>query len=175
MENGRCATKLAKDSSTAGGKIVRRSDGALLVSQRNYALGLEPIYINKARRSNPEAKATPLERRELKSGNGKVAWLTRGTRMDLAFQLARSQQRVDADDLCVEDLLEFNSMVNNAKKDEVDLIFLPICLDSLVVIAIGDASHGNVGKNKTKSQAGLIILLADNVNGKFFSRGERKE
>jgi len=86
-----------------GRVITRRADGALTVSQKNYALGLEPLFINKLRRSQPGAWATPEERRQLKSGNGKVAWLVRGSRMDLAFQLARSQQRVDSDDLCVED------------------------------------------------------------------------
>ena len=153
-----------------GRVISRRSDGALVVSQRNYALGLEPLYIAKERRRTPEAKVTAEERQQLRSGNGKVAWLTRSTRMDLAFQLARSQQVVDDPDLTVESLLEFNRMVNNAKKDEVNLVYFPVDLKEPIVLAIGDASWGNVGSKKTKSQAGYIILVADNRDDKFMKK-----
>ena len=44
-------------------------------------------------------------------------------------------------------------------------------MDGAVVLAIGDSSHANVGKNKTGSQAGLVVLVAENRTALL--RGEK--
>ena len=62
-------------------------------------------------------------------------------------------------------------MVSDAKTDEVTITFKNIDLSEAAIVAIGDSSFANVGKSKTASQAGLIILLAEN-KGNEFLRGE---
>ena len=63
------------------------------------------------------------EEEALRSGNGKVQWMVRSSRMDLAFRLAESQTRAIDDDLKVQDLLDFNKMVADAKTQKVKLTF----------------------------------------------------
>ena len=103
----------------------------------------------------------------MRSGNGKISWLVRSSRMDLAFRLVESQTRAVDDELAVKDLLDYNRIVEDARKDKVEVKFMPIPMENMAVIAVGDSSFSNVGKNKTASQAGLIILVADNAEGLF--------
>ena len=65
-------------------------------------------------------------------------------------------------------------MVSDAKSEEVDIIYRMIDLSEAVVVAIGDSSFANVGKSKTASQAGLIILFAENNGNKFLKGGAAK-
>ncbi|CAK0866772.1 unnamed protein product [Prorocentrum cordatum] len=90
--------------------------------------------------------------------------------MDLPFRLVESQARAHDSDLKVQDLLDFNKLVSDAKTDHVDITFQKLEMD-VIVVAVGDSSHGNVGKTKTASQAGLAILLADNTDDRFL-RGQ---
>ena len=65
-------------------------------------------------------------------------------------------------------------MVSDAKTDDVEIIFRKIDLDHAAVVAIGDSSFANVGKNKTASQAGLVVLIADNKDDKFLKGNARR-
>ncbi|CAK0806782.1 unnamed protein product [Prorocentrum cordatum] len=147
--------------------LKQNDDGTIKCSQREYTESIGKIPISAERRRNKEAKATAEERALLHSGNGQIQWLVRSTRMDLAFRLVESQTRAHDSDLKVQDLLDFNKLVSDAKTDHVDITFQKINMDDAIVVAIGDSSHGNVGKTKTASQAGLVILLADNKDNKF--------
>ena len=84
-----------------------------------------PIPISKERRLNKDARATPSEREALQSGNGKLAWLVRSSRMDLAFRLVESQTRAQDTDLSVKDLLAYNKVVRDAKTDSIEFTFGP--------------------------------------------------
>ncbi|CAK0847357.1 unnamed protein product [Prorocentrum cordatum] len=145
--------------------LKQRDDGTIACSQREYTESIEKIPISNERRKDKEAKATPEERAMLHSGNGQIQWLVRSTRMDLAFRLVGSQARAHDSDLKVQ--LDFNKLVSDAKTDHVDITFKKINIDDAIVVAVGDSSHGNVGKTKTASQAGLVILLADNKDDQF--------
>ncbi|CAK0798712.1 unnamed protein product [Prorocentrum cordatum] len=147
--------------------LKQRDDGTITCSRREYTESIEKIPISNERRKDKEAKATPEERAMLHSGNGQIQWLVRSTRMDLAFRLVESQARAHDSDLRVQDLLDFNKLVSDAKTDHVDITFQKIYIDDSIVVAVGDSSHGNVGKTKTASQAGLVILLADNKDDQF--------
>ncbi|CAK0825490.1 unnamed protein product [Prorocentrum cordatum] len=147
--------------------LKQNDDGTITCSQKEYTESIEKIPISSERRKDKEAKATAEERAMLHSGNGQIQWLVRSTRMDLAFRLVESQARAHDSDLKVQDLLDFNKLVSDAKTDHVDITFQKINIDDAIVVAVGDSSHGNVGKTKTASQAGLVILLADNKDDKF--------
>ena len=144
-----------------GRNIMRKSDGAIVVSQRNYALSLEPIALTKDRKRTPTVTVTPKEWAELRSGGPKMAWLVRGTRPDLAFRTALIQQTVNDPELTVQAILDYNKLVEDAKKHHQEVVFYPIDLSQAVVLAIGDASFMNVGRDKTKSQAGHIVAVTD--------------
>ena len=119
-----------------GRNIMRRPDGAVVVSQRNYALGLEPIFLSKDRKKVPSAVITPKERAELRSGGPKMAWLVRGTRPDLAFRTALTQQTVNDPQLTVQAIIDYNKLVDDAKKHHQEVVFWPIDLQEAVVLAI---------------------------------------
>eukprot|EP00974_Lingulodinium_polyedra_P080741 7823490-Lingulodinium_polyedra.AAC.1 len=78
---------------------------------------------------------------------------------------------VDDKNLAVQHILDFNKMVNDAKKDEVEMVYYPMDLSEPLILAVGDSSWANVtGPNETeriRSQAGYVILLADNRQGAF--------
>ncbi|CAK0903395.1 unnamed protein product, partial [Prorocentrum cordatum] len=147
--------------------LKQRDDGTITCSQREYTESIEKIPISNERRKDKEARATPEERAMLHSGNGQIQWLVRSTRVDLAFRLVQSQARARDSDLRVQDLLDFNKPVSDAKTDHVDITFQKINIDDAIVVAVGDSSRGNVGKTKTATQAGLVILLADNEDDQF--------
>ena len=155
-----------------GKTIVRQQDMTLAIDQKEYVDGMTRIPLTKERRADKEALATAKEREQLRSGNGKVSWLVRSTRMDLAFKLVESQTRALDPELKVKDLIAFNSLVTYAKSEVVRIYLQNIDLDKATVLAIGDSSFANAGKLKTASQAGLVIMLADNADGKLES-GEK--
>ncbi|CAK0884198.1 unnamed protein product, partial [Prorocentrum cordatum] len=135
-----------------GGFLKQSGDGTITCSQREDTESIEDIPISNERRKDKEAKATPEERAMLHSGNGQIQWLVRSTRSGPAgLQLGFNS----------------NKLVSDAKTDHVDIIFQNINIDDAIVVAVGDSSHGNVGKTKTASQAGLVILLADNKDDQF--------
>ena len=140
--------------------VQKQADGSLKCGQNEYVESLMPIPISKERRLNKDARATPTEREALQSGNGKLAWLVRSSRMDLAFRLVESQTRAQDTDLSVKDLLAYKKVVRDAKADSIEFTFWPMDILKGALLAFGDSSFANVGKNRTSSQAGLILMCA---------------
>ncbi|CAK0852939.1 unnamed protein product [Prorocentrum cordatum] len=88
--------------------------------RKEYTESIEKIHISAERRKTKEAKATLEERAMLHSGKGQIQWLVRSTRMDLAPRLVESQARAHDSDLTVQDLLDYNKLVSDAKTDHVE-------------------------------------------------------
>ena len=151
--------------------IQRQADGSLKCGQNEYSESLMPIPISKERRLNKDARATPSEREALQSGNGKLAWLVRSSRMDLAFRLVESQTRAQDNAVCfrVTHNLVVSKQILHRKVRE--FTFWPMDILKGVLLAFGDSSFANVGKNRTSSQAGLIIMYA--ADREALLRGER--
>ncbi|CAK0858741.1 unnamed protein product, partial [Prorocentrum cordatum] len=145
----------------------QNDDGAIICSKKEYTESIENIPTSAERRKTKEAKATAEARAMLHSGNGQIKWLVRSTRMVLAFRLVESQARARDSDLKAQDLLDYNKLVSDAQTDHVDITFWKLDMDNVVAAAVGDSSHGNVGKTTTASQAGLVILLADSTDDQF--------
>ena len=61
----------------------------------------------------------------------------------------------------MESLKEFNSILADARRKPPTHIFHGVPLRDCVVIAVGDASLGNVGKTKTRSQGGSVTLIGE--------------
>jgi hypothetical protein len=96
----------------------------------------------------------------------------RGTRADLSFRCAVLQQSYGIEDMQVQSVLDYNKLVNDAKRETFDIVYYPIDMKTCGVVAFGDSSFANVGKNKTESQAGWLLMIVDNANGKFFQKWE---
>ena len=101
------------------------------------------------------------DRHALRSACGKLSWIVRGTRPDLAFREAVLQHAYNDADMKVRMILEHNKLVNDAKRDVFDIIYYPIDVSKAGVVAMGDASYANVGKNKTESQADWVLMLVE--------------
>ena len=133
------------------------------VSQRDYAMGLTRIYVGADRRAQPELPATPDEQSALRAGAGKVAWLVRNTRPDLAFRLAAMQQGINA--ATVQTVLDHNTLIGAAKKGAgLEITYVSLPLEQIVVIGWCDASFCNVSSGRSKesdlcleSQAGYVL------------------
>ena len=100
-----------------GKTISRGHDGRVIASQKNYALSMEHIHLDTARRRNPNATATLKERNALRSACGKLSWIVRGTRPDLAFRKAVLQHAYNDPNMKIKVILDHNRLVNDAKRD----------------------------------------------------------
>jgi hypothetical protein len=90
----------------------RGDDGRVVVPQRNHGLSVENLYLDTKRRRTPEARATLKERHDLRSGCGKIVWLSRGAPPDLGFRLAASQHCYNDEGMTVKSNLGHNKLAN---------------------------------------------------------------
>ncbi|CAK0849447.1 unnamed protein product, partial [Prorocentrum cordatum] len=58
----------------------------------------------------------------------------------------------------VQNLLDFNKLVSDAKTDRVDITFQK--LDNAIVVAVGGSSHGNVGKTRTVGYPDVEAIIS---------------
>ena len=99
----------------------------------------------------------------MQAGTGKIAWLVRSTRPDLAFKNVGIQQSMKK--ATVQTVLDFNLLVGDAKRDaHVSLTFRAMELEEMCVLGWTDAPFCNVGGEETTdgvnlaSQAGYVGL-----------------
>ena len=83
--------------------------------QADYTKTIKKIYLTKARRAEPGAEVTEVERGALRAGCGRIAWIARHTRPELAFGLQQLQQAVTR--ATVRDLMDYNLLVGKAHRD----------------------------------------------------------
>ena len=144
-----------------GRRVTRGHDGSVHLDMQDYIDSVSPIKLTSERARNLTAPVTELERAELRQGVPKLAWVMRGVNPYISFRVASLTQRLHDAELTVEAVKEFNSTLADAKRRAPTHIFHPINLRDAIVIAVGDASLANVGKTKTRSQAGSITLIAE--------------
>ena len=144
-----------------GRRVTRGEDGSVHLDMQSYVESVLPIKLDSTRKAKTEAKVTHEERSSLWSKVPQLAWLVRGVNPYISFRVATLQQRLHDVDLTVEAVKEFNSTLADAKRRMPTHVFHPIPLRDAVVIAVGDASLGNVGKTKTRSQGGCVTLIGE--------------
>lgn len=134
---------------------------------KEYHENLRPVPVPLHRRRDPEAPLTPGEQKQLRAILGSLQWMVSQVRVDLGFQLSALQ----GDRQVVQTLLKANALARQAKlNSDFALRYVPINLDSCGLLAVTDASLGNVCKGggsegeiveKVYSQATYFIMLAD--------------
>ena len=128
-----------------------------LLSQSKAAANLEMVFVDKERRSHPNAPLLPEEKSEYRSIIGSLAWLAQQTRHDIAVAVNTLAQRIEKAE--VQDLLQANAVVRMVQRS-VDRaivirrgIFDP---KDLALIGFGDASFAT--SEELKSQAGELLI-----------------
>ena len=129
------------------------------LTQKGYFDEVQPIPIDKKRKTQLGAPLTVHETKQLRSLIGKLAWPARETMPQIAFGVSEAQQKMA--EPVVARLLEINASLRKAKKIESSIccIKIPkIDLEKAVMVAFSDASFGNMPRHG--SQAGFMILVA---------------
>ena len=144
------------------------------VSQRDYAMGPTRIYVGAERRAQPYLPATVDEQPALRAGAGKVAWLVRNTRPDLAFWLAAMQQGINS--ATIQTVLDHNTLIGAAKKNAgLEITYVSLPLEQIVVIGWCDAMQFLQCLERTSEGERLLPGVAGRVRPGLHDPGGRQE
>ena len=144
-----------------GRRVTRGEDWSVHLDMQSYIESVLPIELSAKRKQQMNEKVTQHERSQLWSKVPQLAWVMRGDNPYISFRVATLQQRAHDVDLTVESVKEYNSILADARRKPPTHVFHPIPLRDAVVIAVGDASLGNVGKTKTRSKGGSVTLIGE--------------
>ena len=144
-----------------GRRVTRGADGSVHLDMQSYIESVLPIALDAKRKAQVNEKVTHFERQQLWSKVPQLAWVMRGVNPYISFRVATLQQRAHDVDLTVESLKDYNSILADARRKPPVHVFHPVPLRDAVVIAVGDASLGNVGKTKTRSQGGSVTMIGE--------------
>ena len=141
-----------------GRQVAQQADGTVFVTMQIYLDDVKPILITKTRRSTNDATVTGAEKSELMSLVGQLAWVTRESLPQIAFDVSDLQQRFDV--ATVTELVRASTVIRQAKKLVLtnDLKFVSINLDQATFISVTDASFA--GQPKGTSQMGLAVPMS---------------
>ncbi|CAK0854830.1 unnamed protein product [Prorocentrum cordatum] len=125
-----------------GRPLEQNDNGAIARNQNECTEGIESTRASAERRKTKGAKATAEERAMLHSGNGQIQWLARAARMDLAFGPAEGQARARDGDLEMQDLLDYNKLMGDAKTDHVNITFPAVESGDMLRQHLVELHHG---------------------------------
>lgn len=150
-----------------GKQFTQHEDFSISISMEAYHENLQLVKIPLERRRNPEAFLTPSEQKSLRGVLGSLQWLVAQLRVDQSYPLSVLQ----GEEARVSTLLKANALVKKFKQDsKFRLVFKPMKLEGCGLIAVSDASLGNVLKSggvgqepmmRVYSQSAFVILIAD--------------
>ena len=152
-----------------GKRIRRAEDGTVRVSMIEYHQNLNPARVPRERRTDPDARLTAFEEKQLRAIGGSLMWLVSQLRFDLAFRVSSLMGETKRPTVAT--LLRANALVVDAKGDDkFELIFRKVDWDGGGIIVVGDAALGNVAESgsadvpteeKVHSQAAYLVGYAD--------------
>ena len=132
-------------------------DGSIEMSQRKYIERIEPIQIDRHRRKEVQSPVTEVERQCLRQLCGSLQYAAVQTRPDISAKVGILQSMIPK--ACIEDLLEANRVLFEAKKNPVNLVIVPIEESKVSFCAFSDASFET--KKGVASRQGTIIFTTD--------------
>ena len=124
----------------------------------DYANTLSKISVPRHRRKDKDSPLTADKITQLRGVNGGLMWLAGQGQPLSSFEVSRSQGSLS--NPTVQSLLDVNHVVDLALQYAGEKLHVKsLKLDCLCLIAVSDASFGNVpGK---RSQSGHVILIGD--------------
>ena len=135
--------------------MSQKADNSIWVSQEKCVKEVNPISVNKERRSTPHDAVTEGERQSLRALIGSLQYATINTRPDLASRLGWLQTNIKK--ATVGALLEANKILHEAKMfADVTVKIQPIPLEHLRFVAFFDASFAS--EKNPDSHQGMLIL-----------------
>ena len=107
MINNRFWTKTfdENDTSYLGMHITKRKDGSIVVDSKEYEEQIKEVKISPQRTKEVNSTLTEDEEASFRASLGKLMWVTRLTRPDVAFEAAASAQKYED---CMELLQDYN-------------------------------------------------------------------
>ena len=129
-------------------------DYSIEYDQIEYIEKINPVTIEKSRRLQPEAPLNEQEKSSLRSIVGALQYAAVHSRPDLAAKVGELQSAVNRS--TVNELLQANKVLTEAKQHRVSLMVLPINPDDLTFCAFSDASFLS-GKQNNAHQGTLIF------------------
>ena len=130
-------------------------DGSTEMFQRRYVEQIEPIQILKHRHKEPQAPVTEQERQCLRQICGSLQYAAVQARPDICAKVGLLQSAIPR--ACVEDLLEANRVLLEAKAHPVTLLTVPIPQASVAFCVLPDASFET--KKGGSSRQGTIFFF----------------
>ena len=137
-------------------------DGSVEYDQIRYFEKMQPIQVDKARRTQLDSPITEAERTRFRSLIGATQYGAVHTRPDLSANIGELQSKVR--DAKVEDLLMANRVLMEAKQNPVSLMILPIQPSAVTFCAFSDASFSSV-KQRAAHQGTLIFVTTPEILG----------
>ena len=140
-----------------GIRYRQMEDGSIELCQRKYVEQIEPIQILKHRRKEPQAPVTEQERQCLRQICGSLQYAAVQTRPDICAKVGLLQSAIPR--ACIEDLLEANRVLLEAKTHPVTLLIVPIPQFCVAFCGFSDASFET--KKGVSSRQGTIVFTTD--------------
>ena len=128
--------------------------GAIELNQCKYISQISSINIPRERRQEPKAPVTEVERQQLRQICGSLQYAAVHTRPDICAKVGILSSKIGK--AVIEDLIQANRVLYEAKTHTVSLTIVPIPEERLTFCAFSDASFAT-NKSETSRQGTLIV------------------
>ena len=146
-----------RDFVFTGLHITQQPDHSIRVDQSQYVNDINPIALEKGRRSQSQDVVTESERQGLRAVIGSLQYAAINTRPDLCHRLGLLQSCINK--AKVENLLEANKLLHGAKQHSaVALRIQPIPIEDIRFVTFSDASFAS--EKCPDSYQGTIVMAA---------------
>ena len=132
-------------------------DGSIELCQKKYIEQIEPIQVQRHRRREPQTPVHEQERQCLRQLCGSLQYAAVQTRPDLCAKIGLLQSTIPR--ACIEDLLEANRVLLEAKTHPVTILIVPIPEHQVAFCGFSDASFET--KKGMSSRQGTVIFTTD--------------
>ena len=112
------------DFDFCGIRYHQMRDGSIELCQKKYIEQIEPIQVQRHRRREPQTPVNEQERQCLRQLCGSLQYAAVQTRPDLCAKIGLLQSTIPR--ACIEDLLEANRVLLEAKTHPVTILIVPI-------------------------------------------------
>eukprot|EP00435_Cladocopium_sp_Y103_P014044 s1565_g3.t1 len=139
--------------------IEQLPDNSIRISQAEYLQKIDPINVNKTRRSQKESPANAQEIQDLRALCGSLQYAAVHSRPDLAAKASFLQKSIPS--ATVQTLLDGNKVLIEAKETAHTAVQIrPLCMDEITFASFGDASFASA--TQLRAQQGLFVVACDN-------------
>eukprot|EP00435_Cladocopium_sp_Y103_P038988 s374_g10.t1 len=140
-----------------GTRYRQHSDGSIELCQQGYIEKIEPIQVQRHRRKEPQSPVNEQERQCLRQLCGSLQYAAVQTRPDICAKVGLLQSKIP--NACIEDLLDANRVLLEAKSHPVNIMIVPIPEDQVAFCGFSDASFET--KKGVSSRQGTIIFTTN--------------